>query len=80
MALSDSASRSILKKTSKLNVYGAVVYIANYIRNTLLSRNQTFQKNFSSCIPLLSQLRKSVGPCSALYKYNWDVVIKLYCI
>jgi len=48
MALSDSASRSIPKKTSKLNVYGVVVYIANSIRNTLLSRNQTFKKAFDT--------------------------------
>ena len=26
--------------------------------------------SFSSRVPLLSQLRKSVGPCSALYKYD----------
>ena len=35
---------------------------------------------FSSCVPLLSQFRKSVGLCSALYRYNGDVVITLYCI
>jgi len=36
--------------------------------------------SFSSCVPLLSQFRKSVGPCPALYKYNGDVVMTLYCI
>ena len=36
--------------------------------------------SFSSYVPLLSQFRKSVVPCPALYKYNGDVVIKLYCI
>jgi len=36
--------------------------------------------SFSSCVPLLSQFRKSVGPCPALYKYNGDDVITLYCI
>ena len=29
---------------------------------------------------VLTQIRKSVGPCTALYKYNGDVVITLYCI
>ena len=32
----------------------------------------------SSCVPLLSQFRKSEGPCPALYKYNGDVMITLY--
>ena len=29
--------------------------------------------SFSPRVPLLSQLRKSVGPCSALYTYDGDV-------
>jgi len=36
--------------------------------------------SFSSFVPLLSQFRKSVGPCPALHKYNGDVVITLYYI
>jgi len=36
--------------------------------------------SFSYCVPLLSQFRKSVGPCPALYKYNGDVVVTLYFI
>ena len=34
--------------------------------------------SFSSCVPLLSQFRKSVGPYPVVYKYNGDVVITLY--
>jgi len=31
-------------------------------------------------IHVLTQFRKSLGPCPALYKYNGNVVIALYCI
>ena len=52
MASSDSASSSIPKKRKNSKNYGAAAvyeykskYIAKYIRNTLLSRNQTVKKS-----------------------------------
>ena len=44
MALSDSASSSIPKKRQNSMLMVVRSYIAKYIRNTLLSRKQTFSK------------------------------------
>ena len=56
------------------------VYIVNHKRNVhdKQSLGDHYFKFFLSCVPLLSQSRKSVVPCPALYKYNGDVVIKNY--
>jgi len=63
------------KKWLKLNVY------INHKGNVHGKQSlMIILSSFSSCVPLLSQFRKSVGPCPALYKYNGDVVITLYCI
>ena len=50
------------------------VYIVNH-KGNIHGKQFLMIISFSSCVPLLSQLRKSVGPCPALYKYNVDVVI-----
>ena len=57
------------------------VYIVNHKGNVHGKQSlMIIISSFSACIPLLSQFRKSVGPCLALYKYNRDVVITLYCM
>jgi len=59
------------------------VYIVNHKGNVHGKQSlheMIIISSFSSCVPLLSQFRKSVGPCPALYKYNGDVVITLCCI
>ena len=53
------------------------VYIVNH-KGNIHGKQFLMSISFSSCVPLLSQFRKSVGPCPALYKYNVDVVITLY--
>ena len=53
-----------VKKWLKLNVF-----IVNHKGNV---------HGKQSLMILISQFRKSVGPCPALYKYNGDVVITLY--
>ena len=50
------------------------VYIDNH------EGNVHYFKFFILRSVMLTQFRKSVGPCPALYKYNRDVVITLYCI
>ena len=53
------------------------VYIVNHKRNVHGKQSlMIIISMFSSCVPVLSQLRKSVGPCSAFYKYKVDIVIK----
>ena len=52
------------------------VYIVNHTGNVHDKQSlMIIISSFSSCVPLLSQLRES-----ALYKYNGDAVITLYCI
>ena len=52
------------------------IYIVNHKGNIYDKQSlMIIISRFSSCVPLLSQFRKSVGPCPALYKYNGDVVI-----
>ena len=47
------------------------VYIVNHKGNVHDKQSlMIISSSFSSCIPLLSQFRKSVGPCPAVYKYN----------
>ena len=52
------------------------VYIVNH-KGTVHGK-QSLMIIISSCVPLLSQFRKFVGLCPALYKYNGNVVITLY--
>ena len=64
---------SHVKKWLKLNVYigectWQVVSGDHYFKFVMLRS------------VVLAQFRKSAGPCPALYQYNGDVVITLYCI
>ena len=56
------------------------VYLVNHKGNVHGKQSILIFKLFIMRSVVLSQFRKSVGPCPVLYKYNGNVVITLYCI
>ena len=57
-----------------------LVYIVNHKGNVHVSGDHYFFQVFILRFIVLTQFRKSVGLCLALYKYNGDVPTTLYCI
>ena len=55
------------------------VYIVNH-KGIVHDKQSLMFQVFDLRSVVLTQFKKSVGPCPALYKYNGDVVITLYCI